>query len=56
MSDRMRSAALGLPIAQAEEVEVVSGVVRRSLGLECITYQPVHHADGVRLPGKNLLH
>jgi len=47
---------LGILIAQAEEVEIVSGVVGRALGLECIAYQPVHHTNCVHLPGHNLLH
>lgn len=45
-----------LSVAQAEEVEVVSGVVWRVLGLERLPNQPIHHADGICLPGQNLLH
>ena len=47
---------LGLSVAKAEEVQVVSWVVSGALGLQRLPNEPIHHADGVRLEAQNLLH
>ncbi len=51
-----RASLQRLAVAQAEEVEVVAGMIGRAARFQRLADEPVHHADGMRLEPQNLLH